>query len=298
MGGTIIRNSAAESDADESLDVLGYLCPMPVKFTRSKLLEMESGKVLEIIADDPETKVDIPKLVERLGCTLINTFEKSGVFHFIVRNAAKPAALTNISETEIPSDARLPTKFGEFRIRVFKEEGTGLEHAALTLGEMNGPDSVLVRVHSECLTGDAFGSMRCDCGPQLEQAMLTIQEKGWGCIIYLRQEGRGIGLHEKIKAYHLQDRGMDTLDANLVLGHPGDAREYDIASQILSALDIREISLLTNNPDKVDQLIQNGISVSEMVPLVAGVGKDNVEYLATKITRMGHKIDAEQLNEN
>ena len=204
-----------------------------------------------------------------------------------------------IEDLEIPSDARLPTKSGEFRIRVFKEEAsTELEHVALTLGSMTGPDPVLVRIHSECLTGDAFGSMRCDCGAQLDAAMKAIQDRGWGCIIYLRQEGRGIGLHEKIRAYHLQDKGMDTLDANLVLGHPGDARNYAIASEILSALDINRIELLTNNPDKVKQLKQMGIYVSDMVPLVVGVGKDNVDYMSTKVKRMGHKIDPSHLDGN
>ena len=288
-----------ESDSvAESLDVTGYLCPMPVKFTRDKLQSMDSGKILEVIADDPETRVDIPKLISRIGCKLLNFEEESGTYRYLIHKNSTENIARNISESDVPSDARLPTKWGEFRIRVFKEEKNGLEHVALTLGDMSGPDPVLVRVHSECLTGDAFGSMRCDCGPQLDQAMSSIQERGWGCIIYLRQEGRGIGLHEKIRAYHLQDMGMDTLDANLVLGHPGDARNYEIASKILSALEINQISLLTNNPDKVLQLKDWGISVAEMVPLVVGLSKDNVDYISTKITRMGHKIDPIHLDEN
>ena len=197
-------------------------------------------------------------------------------------------------DENIPADARLPTSHGDFRIRVFHEE-TGLDHVALTLGDMEGPDPVLVRVHSECLTGDAFGSLRCDCGPQLDSALRQISERGWGALIYLRQEGRGIGLHAKIQAYHLQDQGADTLDANLKLGLPGDARNYDIAAQILQSIGVTRISLLSNNPDKVEQLQKHGINVEERMPLLAGIGDDNREYLKTKLERMGHEIDKEKL---
>jgi GTP cyclohydrolase II len=196
---------------------------------------------------------------------------------------------------EVPADARLPTEHGDFRIRVFHEEETGLDHVALLLGDMSGPDPVLVRVHSECLTGDAFSSLRCDCGPQLEAAMKMIQEVGWGCLVYLRQEGRGIGLHAKIQAYNLQDRGADTLEANLMLGHPADARDYGIASEILDSVGIDRVNLMTNNPDKVDQLSEYGINVVERKPLVAGVSESNVDYLSTKARRMGHKISDESL---
>ena len=196
---------------------------------------------------------------------------------------------------EVPADAQLPTVHGEFRIRVFHEEDTGLDHVALLLGDMTGPDPVLVRVHSECLTGDAFSSLRCDCGPQLKAAMKLIQEVGWGCLVYLRQEGRGIGLHAKIQAYNLQDRGADTLEANLMLGHPADARDYGIASEILGSVGIDKVNLMTNNPDKVDQLSGYGINVVERMELVAGVGNENVDYLAPKVRRMGHKISDESL---
>ncbi|MFL2977373.1 MAG: GTP cyclohydrolase II [Candidatus Thalassarchaeaceae archaeon] len=197
-------------------------------------------------------------------------------------------------DENIPADARLPTSHGDFRIRVFHED-SGLDHVALTLGDMEGPDPVLVRVHSECLTGDAFGSLRCDCGPQLDSALKQISERGWGALIYLRQEGRGIGLHAKIQAYHLQDQGSDTLDANLKLGLPGDARNYDIAAQILQSIGVTRISLLSNNPDKVQQLQKHGIDVEERRPLIAGIGDDNREYLKTKLERMGHKIDKDKL---
>ena len=198
---------------------------------------------------------------------------------------------------DIPADASLPTEFGNFRIRVFHEQSTNLDHVALTLGDMIGPDPVLVRIHSECLTGDAFGSLRCDCGPQLKSAMEMIHQAGWGCVVYLRQEGRGIGLREKIKAYHLQDEGVDTLDANILLGHPADARDYRIAAEILKALNIPEVSLLTNNPDKVQQMNNLGIEVVEQIPLVVGVGVDNIDYISTKVKRMGHSIDLESIND-
>ena len=196
---------------------------------------------------------------------------------------------------EVPADAQLPTEYGNFRIRVFHEEETGLDHVALLLGDMGGPDPVLVRVHSECLTGDAFGSLRCDCGPQLQTALRMIQEVGWGCLVYLRQEGRGIGLHAKIQAYNLQDRGVDTLDANLMLGHPADARDYGIASEILDSLEIETVNLMTNNPDKVEQLSGYGIKVVERMAIVAGVGEGNLDYLSTKVGRMGHQISEDNL---
>ena len=182
---------------------------------------------------------------------------------------------------DVPSVAKLPTKWGQFDIHVYHEEETGLDHVALMLGSMEGPDPVLMRVHSECLTGDAFSSLRCDCGPQLDAALQAIVENGWGCLLYLRQEGRGIGLHAKIQAYHLQDQGADTLDANLILGHPADGRDYKIAATMLNDLEINEVALLTNNPDKVKQLEEHGIVVTETVPLVAGVGQASRGYHAT-----------------
>ena len=196
---------------------------------------------------------------------------------------------------EVPADAKLPTNNGEFRIRVFHDSISGMDHVALTLGEMKGPDPVLVRVHSECLTGDVFGSLRCDCGPQLNSAIRQIQEVGWGCIVYLRQEGRGSGLHAKIQAYNLQDKGADTVEANLLLGHPVDARDYSIASEIIGAVGIHNVCLLTNNPDKVRQLVSNGTNVSERMPLIEGVADENREYLSIKVDKMGHDIPEEEL---
>lgn len=196
--------------------------------------------------------------------------------------------------SEVPSQAKLPTYFGDFEIRVFHEKSTGLDHVALTLGSMSGPDPVLTRMHSECLTGDVFSSLRCDCGPQLTASLVAIAERGWGVVLYLRQEGRGIGLHAKIQAYNLQDKGMDTVDANRMLGHPDDARDYQIASTMLSTLGVQEVCLLSNNPDKLVQLSKYGITVVDRLPLVAGVGEENREYLATKVERMGHLIEMDE----
>ena len=200
-----------------------------------------------------------------------------------------------MSVDDVPSVATLPTPYGVFRIEVVTDEG-GLEHVALSMGDLRGPDPVLVRVHSECLTGDAFGSLRCDCGPQLNAALAAVADRGWGCVLYLRQEGRGIGLHAKIQAYHLQDQGADTLDANLMLGHPADGRDYTVAATMLNSLGAGQVSLLTNNPDKVEQLRSYGIDVVERIPLVVGVGDDNRQYLKTKAERMGHQLEGDDLS--
>ncbi len=149
----------------------------------------------------------------------------------------------------------------------------------------------LIRIHSECLTGDAFSSLKCDCGPQLNTAMQAIQETGCGAILYLRQEGRGIGLTNKIRAYALQDQGHDTLDANLMLGLPADARVYDMCGPMLAHVGVDSVRLITNNPDKVAYLTEHGINVVERVPLLVGVNDMNAEYLATKRDRMGHLLD-------
>ena len=182
-----------------------------------------------------------------------------------------------MSVEDVPSIAWLPTDRGDFKIEVFHEETTGFDHVALTLGDMKGPDPVLIRVHSECLTGDVFGSTRCDCGPQLHAALDAIVERGWGALLYLRQEGRGIGLHAKIQAYHLQDGGADTLDANLMLGLPADGRNYAIAARMLEDLGVEDVELLTNNPEKVAQLtgwckcfpLESNSSHTSLCPVIA-----------------------------
>ena len=200
-----------------------------------------------------------------------------------------------MTRSEVPSVAFLPTNRGDFKIEIFHEDSTGFDHVALTLGEMSGPDPVLVRLHSECLTGDVLSSTRCDCGPQLHAALDAIVERGWGSLLYLRQEGRGIGLHAKIQAYHLQDAGADTLDANLMLGLPADGRNYAIVAEMLESLGVSNVELLTNNPEKVDQLTKYGINVAARTPLIVGVGTHNRDYLATKGERMGHHISDQDL---
>jgi len=190
--------------------------------------------------------------------------------------------------TAVPADAKLPTKFGNFRIRSYIDPTNGAEHAAIYLGDMNEQTPPLVRVHSECLTGDALGSLRCDCGPQLQQALKRIQEEGRGIVLYLRQEGRGIGLFAKMQAYNLQDRGLDTLDANLALNLPADGRDYKIAAHMLNDIGHESIQLMTNNPDKVEQLEKHGINVVNRVEHKAGLCSENREYLRTKAIRMRH----------
>ena len=188
------------------------------------------------------------------------------------------------------AEAKLPTPYGEFRIRAYRSKVDDLEHVALIYGEIANRENVLVRVHSECLTGDVFASRRCDCGEQLHKAMAMIADAGSGAIVYMRQEGRGIGIFNKIHAYKLQDEGLDTVDANEKLGFPADLRDYGIGMQILLDLGVRSIRLLTNNPKKLIGLSGYGVTVSERVPLVIPAGKENEFYLHTKRDRMGHLI--------
>ncbi|MBF7686100.1 GTP cyclohydrolase II [Acinetobacter sp. B10A] len=197
--------------------------------------------------------------------------------------------------------SRLPTAFGNFEISVFQDPDTKEEHIALSKGLVGAPASdqpVLVRIHSECLTGDAFASLKCDCGPQLQATQKMIQEAEQGVILYLRQEGRGIGLTNKIRAYALQDQGHDTVDANLMLNLPADARRYDMCKIMLDYLNITQVKLITNNPLKVQALTDLGINVSDRVALTVGLNPFNESYLKTKVSRMSHLYKQEDFKEH
>lgn len=185
----------------------------------------------------------------------------------------------------------MPTKYGEFKAHAYSSYIDGQAHLALVKGEVSGDEAVLVRVHSECLTGDALGSLRCDCGDQLETALLTIDKEGRGVLLYMKQEGRGIGLINKLRAYKLQDEGMDTVQANEALGYPADLRDYGIGAQILADLGIKKIRLLTNNPRKIAGLEGYGLEVIERVPLEIKAGVCNQRYLSTKKERLGHMLE-------
>jgi GTP cyclohydrolase II len=187
--------------------------------------------------------------------------------------------------------ARIPTRHGTFKLMLFSNNYDNKEHLAFVFGNVEGRENVLLRVHSECFTGDMMGSLRCDCGEQLEAAMATISKAGMGVILYLRQEGRGIGLAEKLRAYNLQDQGLDTVEANLRLGHKPDERDYTVAALMILDLGIRSIQLLTNNPQKINELSRLGVTVRRRVPVKIPARPENINYLLTKKQRMDHMLD-------
>jgi GTP cyclohydrolase II len=187
--------------------------------------------------------------------------------------------------------ARIPTSDGDFRLYLYRNNQDDKENLALVMGDIAGKDDVLVRVHSECFTGDVLGSLRCDCGAQLQRAMEMITAEGEGVLVYLRQEGRGIGLLDKLRSYNLQDAGFDTVDANLLLGHQPDERDYTMAASILTDLQVRSICLLTNNPEKLNGLKGLGITVSDRIPLQTPITPENAGYLRTKTIRMHHMLN-------
>jgi 3,4-dihydroxy 2-butanone 4-phosphate synthase/GTP cyclohydrolase II len=190
---------------------------------------------------------------------------------------------------------RLPTDFGDFDAIAFREKLTGKVHVALVKGDVDGAENVLVRVHSECLTGDVFHSLRCDCGEQLDQALAQIEDEGRGVLLYMAQEGRGIGLLNKLRAYELQEQGLDTVEANLELGFPADARDYGIGNQILADLGLTTIRILTNNPKKMTGIDGFGLSVVEQVPIEVPPHTENRRYLRTKRDKLGHRLHHQDL---
>jgi GTP cyclohydrolase II len=194
--------------------------------------------------------------------------------------------------------SRIPTKYGEFTLHYFTNNIDEKEHIALVYGDITGRNNVPVRIHSECFTGDVLGSRRCDCGEQLDMALQLISDHGQGVLVYLRQEGRGIGLLKKLQAYNLQDQGLDTVDANIHLGHLADEREYTIAALILQKLQIKSVNLITNNPKKIDELNKLGIIVEQRISIETDYHHDNLEYLKTKVKKMNHLLSVPKDDES
>lgn len=241
-----------------------------------------AGVLCEIVCDDGSMArlPDLEKFSKEHGIVLIS------VADIIRYRRSKEKLVRKISE------ARLPTEYGEFTAHVYESVLDGIQHVALTAGDPEKSPAALVRVHSECLTGDVFGSRRCDCGSQLHLAMKRIAEEGAGVVVYLRgHEGRGIGLGHKLRAYKLQDEGKDTVEANVALGLPVDSREYGIGAQILEDLKIKKLRLLTNNPAKYTGLSGYDLEIVERVPLQTGVTSENINYLAAKRDKLGHFIE-------
>jgi len=239
-----------------------------------------SGVLCEIINEDGTMarKADLEKFAIKYDLKII-TVKDLILFRF-----QRDSLVTQVAEAKIPSD------YGDFRFLVFENQVDGKEHVALVKGTWTENDEVLVRVHSECLTGDVFASLKCDCGKQLHAALMQIDREGRGVLLYMRQEGRGIGLVNKIKAYTLQEQGMDTVEANVHLGFKPDARDYGIGAQIISSLGIRKMKLLTNNPKKRVGLESYGIEITDLVPIEVDANDTNQKYLETKRDKMGHLL--------
>ncbi len=246
-----------------------------------------AGVICEVMNDDG-TMARVPDLVP-----------------YCIRHRLKMVTVADLIEyrrrteklVERVTSVRLPTAYGEFTAVAFRETLTGKHHVALVRGDLGGAQDVLVRVHSECLTGDVFHSLRCDCGEQLELAMARIAHEDRGVLLYMAQEGRGIGLLAKLRAYELQENGMDTVEANLELGFPADAREYGIGSQILADLGLSTIRILTNNPRKIAGIEGFGLKVVEQVPIEVSPNAENRRYLAAKRAKLGHRLHHQELKD-
>jgi GTP cyclohydrolase II len=215
---------------------------------------------------------------------------KEDTIKLLIEESANQADKHDICNVQLMAVADLPTRFGNFQIVGFESPCDGKEHTAIVKGDIVDKEGVLTRVHSECLTGDAIGSLRCDCRDQLIEALKRIETEGEGVLLYLRQEGRNIGLTEKIRAYALQDRGYDTVEANIHLGHKPDERDYRIAANILHNIRVKSVRLLTNNPTKIQQLTEVGVKIIERVPLITEPTKYSSEYLRTKAEKSGHLL--------
>ncbi|MDF3302378.1 bifunctional 3,4-dihydroxy-2-butanone-4-phosphate synthase/GTP cyclohydrolase II [Streptomyces tropicalis] len=278
-GGVLVRNGHTEAAVD--LARLAGLRP--------------AGAIVEIAGEDGRM-LRLPELIpfaRKHGLTIVSIEDLIAHRRAAELPAAREEEPVDPGEPVVRPEAvvRLPTAHGTFTAHGYRSTADGVEHVALVHGDIGDGEDVVVRIHSECLTGDVFGSQRCDCGPQLDASLERVRAEGRGVVVYLRgHEGRGIGLMSKLRAYELQERGRDTLDANLELGLPADARDYGAGAQILRDLGVRSVRLMTNNPDKTDALLRHGLRVTGREPMPVQAGEHNLRYLRTKRDRMGHDL--------